>query len=119
MSITTPAIDLPTWTVRTLHSEWVGYVLRLDPVLRDGHTARVGGLGYERFLLALLGGQYLATMRDVDDVLHVGLALPVNGPHDAIMFEIPARRAGVNIDWLTECAVLDIDAALAELMEDE
>jgi hypothetical protein len=112
-------IDLPHATVRTLHSEYVGYVLRLPEPLRSSFLERSEGLDYEHFLLAAGHRRFLGSVREVGGSLHVGLALPVTDGPDVVLFEVQANRAGLDHDWLTASVTLDVEMELERLAEGE
>jgi hypothetical protein len=118
--MTTNAIDLPVWSLRCLHSEWISYTVGLDEVIRDAHVNRAQGILFESWLPSLLAGRYAVTVReDVEQGTMIGLGLPTTNGRARTLFELPARRMGVDLDWIAKSAVLDLDMAIEELLGGE
>lgn len=117
--MTTVAItDVPRWTVQVLHSEFIGWLVDLDPVVRDAFIERTGGLSFDRFLLAMLNGRYVVDFSEVDGEESVGLGVPLTSGKCWVLFSVPARRAGVNGDYVRTSLTLDFEAELAELLDE-
>jgi hypothetical protein len=110
------SINLPRTALRALHSGWCEYLTTLPREVRDAMIRRAGGLEYRRFVLAVGRGEYLASARIDGDEAVIGLAVPVEGRRDWLLFEVPGRDAGVDAAWLIASETLELDATLDAIL---
>jgi hypothetical protein len=113
----TSHLDIGRPGMRALHSGFCDYLLNIDRVTADAMIARVGGMGYERFALAVSHGKFRVIASIDGDEAVIGLAVPVEGRFDLPMFVIPGRDGGIDAAHLMIAGTLDMDDELIDLLK--
>lgn len=119
--MTQTAVDLPTFTMRALHSRLVDWLLddSVDEPWRHAMVGRCEGASFGSFVRSVVNGRMVIHKR-VDDLdrLFIGVAVPAQ--HMAVvLFELTDHQLGLSAQEVVGMAVRDLDADLAALLGGE
>lgn len=113
-----PRYDLPWPAWRALHSALITFVIGAPEPMADALRIRLGGdFTFARFILATLDTCVLnVATRVEDDLVYLGIAVPVRDGNDLVLCWLDQRHHGVDVDWLMTAGRMRIDGELDALL---
>jgi hypothetical protein len=110
--------DLPGSVLRALHSAWTDWLLQAPAEVGQAMTERCCGMSFNRFTLALLAQRLRVTQRITDDdLLMIGVAVPVVDGPDWLLLELSPSHHGLSLDLLVASSLHRIDERLDSLLD--
>jgi hypothetical protein len=114
MTETTVRYDLPRHTWRALHSAFVDYAVNAPVNVQAALLGRIGGdIAFERFMLAVHHAHVLNVSTTLtDNVVLIGVSIPVSDGPDWVLFVLEQRDHGVDPEWLIAAGLYRVDEQL-------